>query len=177
MSSPKKDLILLGNDDWVKPNNNVAGRKSLNNGYIRAPQPKSSMDDASGVLLDNQEDMETTNQEILDKLTPSLQNLHNQQKSVIVNLGPGSVTKTSIQPSNHQNDLIKPPSSLDLFKRSKLRNRLIVLACAFLVLGAAFGALTIYFAGYSYFSYECSSSSYGSHEYGNLGEFLALKKN
>jgi hypothetical protein len=45
-----------------------------------------------------------------------------------------------------------------------------VLACAFLVLGAAIGALTIYFAGYSYFTNECSSS-YGSTQFGNLGEY------
>lgn len=60
-------------------------------------------------------------------------------KSMIVNFGPtGATTRTSI--SRHY-------TLGSVYKEPRLRNRLIVLAVAFMVLGAAFGALTIYFAG------------------------------
>lgn len=60
-------------------------------------------------------------------------------KPMIVNFGPtGATTRTSI--SRHY-------TLGSVYKEPRLRNRLIVLAVAFMVLGAAFGALTIYFAG------------------------------
>lgn len=55
-------------------------------------------------------------------------------KTTIVHFGPGPCTRTSIQRTN----LIS--------QDPKLRNRLFVIAAALIVLGAAIGALSIYFA-------------------------------
>lgn len=55
-------------------------------------------------------------------------------KTTIVHFGPGPCTRTSIQRTN----LIS--------QDPKLRNRLFVIAAALIVLGAAIGALSLYFA-------------------------------
>lgn len=55
-------------------------------------------------------------------------------KTAIVHFGPGPCTRTSIQRTN----LISSDP--------KLRNRLFVIAAALIVLGAAIGALSLYFA-------------------------------
>lgn len=104
-------------------------QKSPYNGFLRPPscnaENGNSMDET--ILLEDR-------------------NLNNcpTTKSMVVNFGPSGTTTTRTTMSSARNNSY---SFKSVYKVPELRNRLLILAVAFTVLGAAFGALTIYFAG------------------------------
>ncbi|XP_055711716.1 neprilysin-1 [Phlebotomus papatasi] len=143
--SRNRDFLLHG-DEW---------QKSVNNGYLRTAigaengaggtgqVPSDSIglqqtDEATGILLQPETIAEGT-------LQCSEMGVQPQKTSTIVHFAPGSVPQTSVQRGL--------PIEF-MYRDTKLRRRLLVLAVALMVLGAAIGALSIYFAG----TFNCCSA-------------------
>lgn len=130
--------IITTNDDW---------NKTTNNGYLRSPTNNKKincvMDEVTGPLLDDRTTTLTTSDTIgvetqsgvggggssLGQTSTS----NGPPKTTIVHFGPGPITKTSIQKKS-------------IYNQTNVRNRIIILAILFTILGAILGALTINFA-------------------------------
>lgn len=113
-------------------------QKKLNNGYlhnvpatVETTTPHKNCFDGNG-QVDEALLGETDQQQIV--MGGGVAGAGDNSKTTIVHFGPGPCTRTSIQRTN----LIS--------QDPKLRNRLFVIAAALIVLGAAIGALTLYFA-------------------------------
>lgn len=121
MPSP---IVENRNKDYDVSDQQQQQQKSANNGFIRNQNRNGENGgdvESMGVLLEDR----TINN------GPS-------PRPMIVNFGPGATTRTSIP---------RQYTFGSVYKEPQLRNRLLILAVAFMVVGAAIGALTIYFAG------------------------------
>ncbi|XP_059609533.1 neprilysin-1 [Phlebotomus argentipes] len=150
ISESRNREFLLQGDEW---------QKSVNNGYLRTTSAHlersvgvengsgapaqvptdaagmQSVDEATGILLQPETMPESGLQEVAAP----------QKTSTVVHFAPGSVPQTSVQRGL--------PIEF-MYRDTKLRRRLLVLAVALMVLGAAIGALSIYFAG----TFNCCST-------------------
>ncbi|GAB0091434.1 Neprilysin-1 [Sergentomyia squamirostris] len=150
ISESRNREFLLQGDQW---------QKSVNNGYLRTTPAhlersigaeNGSSGGGGGGVMPN--DITTAGMQQLDEATgillqPDTINEgggiadvggQQQKTSTIVHFAPGSVPQTSVQR--------RMPIEF-MYRDTKLRRRLLVLAVALMVLGAAIGALSIYFAG------------------------------
>lgn len=115
-------------------------QKKINNGYLHNVPPTGTTTphriccDGNG-QVDEALLGENTSQQIVS-MGGGPGTTGDNSKTTIVHFGPGPCTRTSIQRTN----LIS--------QDPKLRNRLFVIAAALIVLGAAIGALSLYFARY-----------------------------
>lgn len=123
-------------------------QKKLNNGYLHnvpaaadTTTPHKNCFDGNGQVDEALLGGETGQQQIVGMGGAAGDN----SKTTIVHFGPGPCTRTSIQRTN----LIS--------QDPKLRNRLFVIAAALIVLGAAIGALSLYFARF----HVCTAGEFG----------------
>lgn len=113
-------------------------QKKINNGYLHSVPAIAGTTTPHRICCDGNGQVdeallgENTSQQIMGGPGTTGDN----SKTTIVHFGPGPCTRTSIQRTN----LIS--------QDPKLRNRLFVIASALIVLGAAIGALSLYFARY-----------------------------